>query len=113
MDLMREIYLNKKPAHEAMGMEATTLAGLDETGENAVLFERDRDRTVSDVLEGLKRAYAEVVEKLKKMPFADLMKPFKDNDPEKRLVIQGVLGNTSEHFVEHRATIEKVIQPRK
>ena len=113
MNFMRECYLDKKPAHEAMGMEAATYGKLDETGINAVLFERNRGRTVSDVLEGLKLSYKEVVETLKKMPFTDLMKPLRDNDPEKQPVIQWVLGNTSEHFVEHRATIEKVIQPRK
>ncbi len=112
MNFMRECYLNKKPANEAMGMDAATYGKLDETGINNVLFERNRDRTVSDVLEGLKGAYAEVVETLRKMPFTDLMRPFKDNDPEKRPVILWVLGNTSEHFAEHRATIEKVIQPR-
>jgi hypothetical protein len=113
MNFMRECYLDKKPAHEAMGIEAATYGKLDETGINAVLFERNRGRTVSDVLEGLKLSYKEVVETLKKMPFTDLMKPLRDNDPEKQPVIQWVLGNTSEHFVEHRATIEKVIQPRK
>ncbi len=43
----------------------------------------------------LERTYAEVVETLKKTPFADLMKPYRDNDPEKRPVLLSVLGNTS------------------
>jgi hypothetical protein len=107
MDFMRDCYLDKKPAHEAMGMDAATYGRLDETGINAVLFKRNRGRTVSDVLEGLKRTFVEVTETLRKMPFTDLMKPFKDNDPEKQPVILWVLGNTSEHFAEHRATLEK------
>ena len=74
-----------------------------------MLFERNRDRTVSDVLEELKRTYAAVMETLKKRPFADLMKPIRADDPEKRLVLQSVLGNTSEHFAEHRATIAKML----
>jgi hypothetical protein len=109
MNFMRDCYLDKKPAHEALGMDAATYAGLDETGENAVLFERNRGRTASDVLEELKRTYAEVMETLRKIPFADLMKPLRDKNPEKRLVLQSVLGNTSEHFAEHRLTIEKVL----
>ena len=111
MNYMRKYYLEKKPTHEAMEMEAAALARLDETGINAVLFERNRGRTASDVLEGLKRSYLEVTQTLRKIPFADLMKPFKESDPEKRPVIQWVLGNTSEHFAEHRATIEKILQP--
>jgi hypothetical protein len=107
MNFMRDFYLDKKPAHESMGMNTATYARLDETGINAVLFERNRGRTVSDVLEGLKRTYVEVTETLRKMPFTDLMKPFKDNDPENQPVILWVLGNTSEHFAEHRATLAK------
>ena len=109
MNIMRDCYLDKKPAHEAMGMDAATYAGLDETGENAVLFERNRGRTVSDVLLDLKRTYAVVVETLRKRPFTDLMKPLRDDDPEKRPVLLSVLGNTSEHFAEHRAIIERLL----
>ena len=107
MHFMHEAHLNKKPAHEVMGMDAATLAGLDEDGENAILFERNRNRTTAEVLAGLDSTYAKVVEALKKTPFADLMKPIRDNDPEKRPVILSVLGNTSEHFAEHRRTIER------
>jgi hypothetical protein len=109
MNYMKECYLDKKPAHEAMKMDAAAYARLDETGINAVLFERNRDRTFSDVLEGLKRSYLEVTKTLRQMPFADLMKPFKENDPEKQPVILWVLSNTSEHFAEHRVTIEKIL----
>ena len=107
MHFMHEAHLNKKPAHEVMGMDAATLAGFDEDGENAILFERSRKRTTAEVLAWLDSTYAKVVETLKKTPFADLMKPIRDNDPEKRPVILSVLGNTSEHFAEHRRTIER------
>jgi hypothetical protein len=111
MHIMHDAYLNKKPAHEVMEIDAATLAGLNEDEENAILFERDRNRTTADVLAGLDDTYAKVVETLKKTPFADLMKPIRDNDPEKRLVILSVLGNTSEHFVEHRRIIERKFKP--
>jgi len=107
MHFMHEAHLNKKPAHEVMGMDAATLAGLDEDGENAILFERYRNLPTAEVLAWLNSTYAKVVEVLKKKPFADLMKPIRDNDPEKRQVILSVLGNTSEHFVGHRRVIER------
>ena len=110
MDFMREAHLNKKPAHEVMEMDAAVLAGLNEDGENAILFERNRNRTTAEVLAGLDSTYAKVVEALKKTPFADLMKPIRDNDSEKRPVIMSVLGNTSEHFVEHRRIIERKLK---
>jgi hypothetical protein len=110
MNYMRESVLNKKPAHEVLGIDAATLAALDEDGENAFLFKRDRDRTVSDVLAGLKSTYKQVVQTLRERPFTDLMKPIKDNDPGGRTVILSVLGNTSEHFAEHRQVIERAFK---
>ena len=107
MHFMHEAHLNKKPAHEVLGMDAATLAGLDEDGENAILFERYRNLPTAEVLSWLGSTYAKVVESLKKTPFADLMKPIRDNDPEKRPVIKSVLGNTSEHFEEHLRVIER------
>jgi hypothetical protein len=107
MHIMCEADLNKKPLHEVMGMDAATLAGLDEDGENAILFERYRNLSTAEVLAWLDDTYARVMETLKKTPFADLMKPIRDTDPEKRLVILSVIGNTSEHFVEHRRVIER------
>ncbi len=109
MRFMLDSYLHKKPAHEAMGIDAATYASLDEDEVNAVLFERNRSRPAAEVLAGLKRAYADVVKTLREMPFADLMKPLHDNDPEKRPVITWVLWNTSEHFLEHRQTIAKML----
>jgi hypothetical protein len=35
------------------------------------------------------------------------MKPLRADDPEKRPVISWVIGNTSEHFLEHRKVIER------
>ena len=111
MHIMRESHLNKKPVHEAMEMDAAALAGLNEDEENAMLFERYRNLPTAEVLAWLDNTYAKVVETLKKTPFADLMKPIRDNDPEKRSVILSVLGNTSEHFVEHRRIIERKFKP--
>jgi hypothetical protein len=111
MHFMLEAHLNKRPAHEVMEIDAATLAGLNEDEENAILFERSRNRPTAEVLAWLDSTYAKVVEALKKTPFADLMKPIRDNDPEKRPVILSVLGNTSEHFVEHRRIIERKFKP--
>jgi len=111
MHFMLEAHLNKRPAHEVMEIDAATLAGLNEDEENAILFERSRNRPTAEVLAWLDSTYAKVVETLKKTPFADLMKPIRDNDPEKRSVILSVLGNTSEHFVEHRRIIERKFKP--
>ena len=76
---------------------------------NPVLFERNRNQSVEDVLNELRRAYAELVEKLDSTPFEELLKPRRADDPEKRPLLLWVLGDTLEHFAEHRATIEKML----
>ncbi len=109
MRYMKDAYLYKRPAHEAMDIEEGRLRGLDENEINAILFERNRDRSIVDVMDGLKSTYAEVVEALRGFPFADLMKPLRASGPDKRLVIESVLDNTSSHFREHRLSIEKAV----
>jgi len=39
-----------------------------------------------------------------------LLKARHADDPEKRPVLMWVLGDTTEHFLEHRKTIEKTIK---
>lgn len=112
MRYMKDAYLNKLPKYQAMGIDEEQFRKLDENGVNAVLFERNRNRTTQDVLDGLRSTYAEIVEVLSGMPFADLMKPLWSSGPDKRLVIESVLGNTSDHFREHRLTIEKALQDK-
>ena len=43
------------------------------------------------------------------MTYEDLMKPIFTDDPDRPL-INGVIGNTSEHFAEHLETIEKMLE---
>lgn len=107
LHFMQEAYLGKTPAPEAMQIESAVYSSLDEDGINAVLFERNRDRPVSDVIDRLKRRYAAAMETIRATPFADLLRPMTADDPEKRPVMLWVLGNTSEHFREHRAVIER------
>jgi len=40
------------------------------------------------------------------------MKPF-NNDPSQPSVLESVLGNTSEHFAEHRIYIERTVKANK
>jgi hypothetical protein len=110
MQYMKDAYLFKMPGYQAMGIEQDKWQQLDETGINAVLFERNRSRATADVVDDLKSTYADIVQTLRDLPFADLMKPLRPSGPEKRLVIESVLDNTSNHFHEHRLNIEKAIE---
>lgn len=109
LNILMGYHMDKRPPHEVMGVDAEVVEGWDMEKINPVLFERNRNRSTADVLDELRRVYAELVRKLDLMPFEDLMKPRRADDPEKRPLLLWVLGDTSEHFAEHRATIEKML----
>ena len=108
MKSMMGHHIDKRPAHEVMDLprELTEPWGNFDAM-NAVLFERNRNRSAEEVLAELKRTYAEVLARIQSMPFDDLMRPRHADDPKKRPLILWVLGDTTDHFAEHRETIEK------
>ena len=77
---------------------------------NPELFERNKDRSADEVLNELRSIYDILMGKLEAMSFDDLMAPRHLDDPEKRPLLMWVLGDTTEHFAEHRETIERMIQ---
>ena len=100
-------YLQKKPAHEVMGIDEKTFKQLDENGTNAILYQRNKDRPVADVLAGARKEHAGLVAALEKMSFDQMMQPLDPEDAQKRPLIGWIIGNTYDHYREHRATIEK------
>ncbi len=100
-------YIRKKPAAEVLNIDAETLKTLDDNGINAILYPRNKDRPVADVLAGLRKEHAELRAALAKMPFEEMMQPRDSADPQKRPLIGWIIGNTYDHYKEHQATIEK------
>jgi hypothetical protein len=107
MNFMLKSQLGDMPAYLVLGIDEQKLKELDEDGENAIIFERNRKRATDDVLNELKGTYGETIQTLKAIDFQNLMKPVRRNTPQPPLVIALVLGNTSEHFAEHRINIEQ------
>ena len=110
LNILVDYYLDHRPAHEVIGVDPEVTENWDYEMMNAVMFERDRRRPLEQVLSELKSSYAKVHARLESMTFDDLMKPRDENDSQKGLVIESVIGNTSDHFEEHRETIEKILK---
>jgi len=113
MNFMLKSYLGEMPLYLAMGIEEQKLKELDEDGENAVIFERNRKRSTDDVLNELRNTYRETIKTLKATDFQNLMKPLQSDAARQHLVMESVIGNTSEHFSEHRIIIERALNKRK
>lgn len=103
-------HIDKLPAHEVLGIGPEQVKEWDFRVINPILFERNKDRSPAEVLAGLKEAYAEVIARLESMSIDELMQPRRADDPQKLPLVLWILGDTSDHFAEHRATIEKMLK---
>jgi len=109
MNSVMGYHIDRRPPYEVMRLPEEVTRGWDMEVINPVLFERNKDRPLEDVKEELKQTYDKVLAKLDAMSFDDLMKPRHANDPEKRPLLMWVIGDTSDHFAEHRQTMERML----
>lgn len=107
MNALMGYHMDRRPSHEVMNLPIEVTKDWDFEVINRALFERNRLRSVEEVLAELRGVYSALTLKLRSMPFEDLMQPRHADDPERQPLLLWVLGDTSEHFAEHRATIEK------
>jgi hypothetical protein len=110
MKVLMGHHMDHHPSHEVLGVSEDAAKDWDMEVINPVLFQRNRDRSAKDVLDELKAVYRQMLAKLDSTAFEDLMKPRHADDPEKRPLLLWVLGDTTEHFAEHRETIEKSLK---
>ena len=109
MNSMMGYHIDKRPAHEVMRLTEDQTRDWDMEVINPVLFQRNKDRSIEDVLEELKQTYEKVLAKLDAMSYEELMAPRHADDPEKRPLLLWVIGDTSGHFAEHREVIERML----
>jgi len=110
MNILLGYHMDQRPAHEVADVTLEMASNWDFEEINAIFFERYRDRSIEQVLDELKQTYNKVHTRLESMLYEDLMKPRLADDPEKRPILNWILGNTSEHFEEHRETVAKMLK---
>ena len=102
-------HIDKRPAHEVMNLPEEITRGWDMEVINPELFERNKNRPAQQVVDELRQTYNEVMTRLEAMSFDELMAPRDPEDPEKRPLLLWVMGDTSDHFAEHRGVIERML----
>lgn len=107
MNVLMGYHLDRRPAHKVLRVPEAVTQAWDINLINPALFERNKDRSRRQVMRSLKTTYQKLFAKLKATPFKDLLKPRHADDPRKRPVLLWVLGDTTEHFKEHRRTIQR------
>ena len=109
MNVMMGHHMDRRPRHEVMRVSEEVTKDWDMEVINPVLYERNKNRSTQAVLDELTRVYESLIKKLESTPFEDLLKPRHADDSEKRPLLLWVLGDSTEHFAEHRETIEKML----
>jgi len=109
LKILSGYHMDHKPAEEVIGIPKEMAENFDFDRVNAYTVEQSRDRSAEDILNELKAKYAEVMARLESTPFEELLRPRFEDDPAKAPLLNWVLGNTTDHFREHRANIEKAL----
>jgi hypothetical protein len=110
MNVLMGYHMDHRPAHEVLGVSEDVTKDWDMEVINPVLLARNRNRSRQDVMNELNQTYEKLTAKLESMTFEDMLKPRHADDPEKRPLILWILGDATEHFAEHRETIERAIK---
>jgi hypothetical protein len=100
--------LGSQTLAQALGVAPETLQSLDEDGENDVLYRRGRELSLPAVLDAARLSHEQVLQALAATPFEALLKPHKPDRPEP--VLDWVVGNTYDHYREHRLYIQRLAQ---
>lgn len=110
MKALMGYHMDRRPAHAVMGLPEEITKDWDMDIINPALYERNRNRSAEDIQDELRRVYTTLMQKLRSTPFEELLRPRYADDPEKQPLLAWVLGDTSQHFAEHRATVEKLLK---
>jgi hypothetical protein len=105
-----EHHLQKSPPHEVFGMDSETYQNADEDDINGFLFRKNRELPVNQIRTDLNHMHKMVLSELERLPFSALMKPRYDDDQERRPLLWWVIANTSDHYNEHRVSIQKLLR---
>jgi len=109
MIVLMGYHMDKRPSHEVLRVSEDVVKGWDMEVINPILLERNKDRSMEDVMNWAQSVFDDLIQKLESISFDALLKPRHEDDPQKRPLLMWVLGDSTEHFDEHRRTIEKML----
>ena len=101
--------MGRRPFAEATGVAALDYATASVETINQALYLHHKGRPLPEVLAALRQAYDDVLATVGSLDEADLFRsytpPGRDSGGQ---LIDWIVGDTYEHYMEHRATIERL-----
>lgn len=107
--------LQQRPRYPAMGLDEAAMQGADEERINAMLYARGKERSLAEALATFRASSRQVIEAVAGLTDVDLFRTYSYFQPDEpgedsgRPIIAWIIGNTYEHYDEHRAWIEELI----
>jgi hypothetical protein len=101
-------HIGRRPFHEAAQGIAANYETDDIDTINEALYQRDKNRPLSEVLDAFRRSHQEIMTTIERLSEADLFRAYTPvgRDPSGGgQLINWIAGDTYEHYEEHRATI--------
>lgn len=96
--------------HETAGLSVEAFAGATLNELNARLYELHSDDALEDVRAEFTAAHASITELIARLSEEDLVRPYWDDDPSLRPVIEKLSGDTYRHYLEHRRWISELVK---
>ncbi|RPJ49437.1 MAG: ClbS/DfsB family four-helix bundle protein [Chloroflexi bacterium] len=94
--------------HEGLKIDAQIYQTVELDELNAILYERNRQRPAEEILLEFRRAHETVLAAIDRPDEADLQRAYDLTAPaDTRRLLEGIIGNTYEHDLEHLAWIKE------
>ncbi len=77
---------------------------------NAIIYRRNKDRSLADVRRAFKESHERILAALDELNDAGLARPAFADDPTARLLLDKIIGDTYEHYAEHRGWIQELTE---
>jgi len=110
------LFLQNQPQHVGLEVDETLFSNQSEDEINAVIFQRNKDIPLADVLRNFHRVHQLLLSLLASFNDADLLRPNSfyvpdgSEEEDDSHVLDLVNGNTCEHFREHLSWIKTLIE---
>jgi hypothetical protein len=103
--------LQRRPRWAAMGLDEAAISNYDEERVNALIYQKNEDRSLVEILADFHEAHRHMLAALDGLSDAELFKPYayftgEAAGSDTRPIIGWIIGNTYEHYAEHQAWIE-------
>ncbi len=97
-----------RPGYEGLGIDKQTFATAGIDGVNAILYERNRQRSTAEKLKDFRESHQAMLDAVAQMDEAGLQRANDLTDPtDRRILLEGIIGNTYEHDLEHLVWIKE------